>query len=90
MRIIILLLVSFSIFLAGCGSTDSADSTATSNENVKDLIYSYSTGENTEGTAVVNATELLITDESNNQVSHELPEDEFYVSIAPFFSTTHP
>ncbi|MCF3942290.1 CueP family metal-binding protein [Oceanobacillus sp. APA_J-5(13-2)] len=33
--------------------------------------------------------ELIVTDSEENKLTYELPEDEFFVSIAPFINQTH-
>src|SRR5690606_6346024 len=34
--------------------------------------------------------ELIITDSKDKETTYDLPEDEFFVSIAPFVEVTHP
>src|SRR5699024_8934841 len=61
-----------------------------SKEELKALVNDYSVG-NVEGHQVsITSEQLIITDENEEEIVHYLPEDEFFVSIAPFFNETHP
>lgn len=60
-------------------------------EDVKDLVNEYSAGHfSDEKAATITATELIITDQEDNESVYNLPEGEFFVSIAPFLTETHP
>src|SRR5699024_1813652 len=50
----------------------------------------YSTGNSDDVSASITSQELFVTDSESNETSYELPEDEFFVSIAPYVDSTHP
>lgn len=58
--------------------------------NIKQLVHNYSTGNFTNVQASITGTELIVIDDKNNERIYPLPDDEFFVSIAPFISVTHP
>src|SRR5699024_7565991 len=39
--------------------------------------------------ASITSSELMVKDENQEETAYELPEDEFFVSIAPFVNETH-
>lgn len=58
-------------------------------QNIKKLVENYSAENvNNVSSASITSTEFIVTD--NNETTYDLPEDEFFVSIAPFTTTTHP
>lgn len=92
LRVIITLFLSV-FFIVGCSNTNiNNNETKQSPEtnDVKELIAKYSGDFTTEESASVTGTELIITDETGKENSYPLPEDEFFVSIAPFKDITHP
>ncbi|MEI3610520.1 CueP family metal-binding protein [Pseudogracilibacillus sp. SO10305] len=80
------------LFLAACGGGNNENEAtgSLSKEELKALVNDYSVG-NVEGhQASITSEQLIITDENEEEIVHDLPEDEFFVSIAPFFNETHP
>ncbi|WP_157184160.1 CueP family metal-binding protein [Evansella cellulosilytica] len=59
--------------------------------NIKELVHDYSTG-NVGGNEVASITshELIVTDSDQKETIYDLPADEFFVSIAPYVTETHP
>ena len=91
-KIIVIILAVFT-FLPACNAqNDSKElNTNTSIQDVKELVNEYSVGNFTdEETASITSTQLIVTDSKENEFVYDLPEDEFFVSIAPFFNETHP
>lgn len=86
MNVKAILLALFSIaLLAACG-TSSEDA-----DDVRALIDDYSAGEFTDDhQASITSSELIITNEDESEETYDLPDDEFFVSIAPFKNETHP
>ena len=80
MKRLLLPFIFLSIILAGCGSQDATG-------DVKALVDEYSANKEAEA-ASITGSELIIGEEQKER--HELPEDEFFVSIAPFINYTHP
>lgn len=78
-----------SIALAGCGQADSKEDAALETEDIKALVNDYSVGNIKTGSASI-TSEQLIVKEDGEELSYDLPEDEFFVSIAPYAIETHP
>lgn len=74
------------LVLASCGSLTNN----TNQEEVKTLIETYSGHQTAAESASVTGTSLIITEENGEETTYDLPEDEFFVSIAPFKEVTHP
>ncbi|MFK8794573.1 CueP family metal-binding protein [Planococcus plakortidis] len=70
-------------FLAGC-----ADGTALNETEVKELVADLS-GSDEVSAASIDDRELKVKDEGKTTV-YPLPEEEFFVSIAPYETYTHP
>ena len=86
-----------SLLLAGCASNEDSDGagepeTKAANEvqDIKKLVNDYSVGNIEEQTAAINSHQLIVTKSDKSQVTYDLPEDEFFVSIAPYIDQTHP
>lgn len=80
------------IFLAGCGQSNEESADIKSTEDLKEVVNDYSVGEieaTSSHQASITAQELIISD-GDSQAVYDLPEDEFFVSIAPFINETHP
>mgnify|MGYP001272968519 FL=1 len=59
-------------------------------EDIKQYVHEYSVGNFTDVSASISSHELIVTDEDESETTYPLPEDEFFVSIAPFETETHP
>lgn len=90
MRFKVVFLSLFAVMLlAACGSDDSAKETEEPTD-IKEIVNDYSVGTFENETASITSTELIVTDENDEEKVYPLPEDEFFVSIAPFVDETHP
>src|SRR5699024_5422955 len=92
LKITVIILVAFT-FLAACNDQNDLKelNTNASTQDVKELVNEYSNGNFTDDeTASITSTQLIVTDSKDNEAIYELPEDEFFVSIAPFINETHP
>ncbi|KHF38009.1 hypothetical protein LQ50_23975 [Halalkalibacter okhensis] len=72
---------------------NSENNTATNEleaDNIKELVHDYSVGNITNQSASITSHELIITDSDGSQINYDLPEDEFFLSIAPYVNETHP
>src|SRR5690625_2337602 len=59
-------------------------------QDIKKMVQEYSVGNFDEDvSASITSEELIVTD-NNKEATYDLPEDEFFVSIAPFVEVTHP
>ncbi len=87
----ILILIAVVFLLAACGANKpSTDADKLSSDQVKELVHQYSVGEFKDVSASITSDELVVTDKSQNKTVYELPNDQFFVSIAPFVNQTHP
>lgn len=90
MSMTIMLLLS--VLLVAC-SNDRAENSVTeegSTEDIKELVQAYSVGDIEDESASITSTALIVTDSEENEEIYPLPEDEFFVSIAPYIDETHP
>src|SRR5690625_1556849 len=78
------------VLLSFLGNNNGNSSQAMETQDIKDLVQDYSVGNIENETASISSHALIVTDSENKQVTYELPEDEFFVSIAPFIKQTHP
>jgi hypothetical protein len=86
-----ILLVAFSLLLSlmlvACSNEKSDGSEI---KNIKEKVNEYSVGSfHDDVTASITSHELIISDKGK-ETTFDLPSDEFFVSIAPFMTTTHP
>ncbi|MCQ6276297.1 CueP family metal-binding protein [Bacillus sp. V3B] len=59
-------------------------------QNIKELVHDYSVGNIKNESASITSQQLIVTDSGESQLTYDLPEDEFFVSIAPYVEKTHP
>src|SRR5690625_2832841 len=78
-----------SISLVACNSNDSV-SEEINTQDLKELVHEYSIGDIKNETASITSEELIITNSNESETVYSLPEDEFFVSIAPYINETHP
>ena len=93
------------VFLAACGDEKETVSQAIDKkevesetetiskgqtEDVKGLVAEYSANKTTDEKASITSTQLIVTDTNENKITYDLPEDEFFISIAPYVNETHP
>jgi hypothetical protein len=70
---------------------DESDAPKTSEtENIKELVHNYSAGNIEDQSASITSHQLLVTDSDGVELTYDLPEDDFFVSIAPYMDKTHP
>lgn len=84
----IAIILLMSILLAACSGKSASEEL--DSKDVKELVQNYSVGKTTDQTASITSTQLIVTDSSDNESVYDLPEEEFFVSIAPFINETHP
>ncbi|MUG45893.1 CueP family metal-binding protein [Paenibacillus woosongensis] len=80
------------IVLSGCVSQQSENNNGLikSDVDIKQLVSDYSSGNIEDQSASINSMQLIVTNQDNTQLTYALPEDEFFVSIAPYVEQTHP
>jgi hypothetical protein len=75
--------------LIGC-SGESTTQVDHEDINIKELVHEYSVGIKTAPRASITSQQLIVTDKEGNELMYDLPEKEFFVSIAPYVNETHP
>ncbi|SFE74027.1 hypothetical protein SAMN05192532_103319 [Alteribacillus iranensis] len=73
--------------LAAC-SNDDGQAGEELADDIKNIVNDYSTGEAQTASASITSHELIIQS-SEGEATYDLPEDEFFVSIAPYEKETH-
>src|SRR5690625_3725094 len=85
-KLYITLLFGLIIIIASCASENDATDEI---ENVRDLVHYYSTEQFSEDvTASITSHELIVT-KKGEEKNYDLSEEDFFISIAPFKTTTH-
>ena len=82
---IVLALLLF-ILLTACNGISTSDEPV----DIKELVHDYSVGNIENETASITSKQLIVTDSNEEELVYDLPEDDFFVSIAPFINETHP
>lgn len=59
-------------------------------QNIKQLVHDYSVGNMEDQSASITSQQLIVTDSKKNELTYNLPKDDFFVSIAPYVEKTHP
>jgi|SRR5690625_1289009 len=89
--IVIILLMS--VLLIACNEKSTNEEIESKDNepiDVKELVYEYGAGKITDQSASITSTQLIVTDSDDKESVYDLPEEEFFVSIAPFINETHP
>lgn len=84
-----LILILASILLVACSNEEETTKQGET-EDIKELVHTYSVEDIEDETASITSKELIVTSEDETETVYPLPEDEFFVSIAPFINETHP
>lgn len=77
------------LIVVACNVTESK-SNEVATQDIKKIVQDYSTGNFNDVDASITSDELIVTDSNNKETTYELPDDIFFVSIAPFVEATHP
>lgn len=59
-------------------------------QDIKQFVNDYSEDHIKDQSASITSTQLIVKNSDNSQITYDLPEDEFFVSIAPYYKQTHP
>ncbi|WP_188206635.1 CueP family metal-binding protein [Alkalibacillus aidingensis] len=81
------------VMLAACNDNAGEDETILDElegQDIKETVHNYSDGSFDDVSASITSHELIVTDQNDKETAYELPEEEFFVSIAPYVDTTHP
>lgn len=79
-----------SFVLVACNGNEDNAFKENEGKEIKELVSDYSLRNIKDQSASITSHELIATNRDGNQVSYDLPEDEFFVSIAPYIEQTHP
>lgn len=85
----LLFILLIAVFLVACGDKENT-SEGNGTEDIKELVHEYSVGNISDETASITSEELIVTNSDGEEKVYSLPEDEFFVSIAPYINQTHP
>ncbi|WP_031461910.1 CueP family metal-binding protein [Paenibacillus polymyxa] len=58
--------------------------------DIKRLVHDFSAGKATAQSASINSSQLMVTGNDTRPMTYNLPDNEFFVSIAPYVDQTHP
>lgn len=83
-------LVSIAIVLFLLLSVNGENDKTNEVQNIKELVNDYSVGNIRDQSASITSQQLIVTNSDESQLVYGLPEEEFFVSIAPYIEQTHP
>ncbi|WP_307590649.1 CueP family metal-binding protein [Paenibacillus wynnii] len=72
------------------GGTERNEPKALDTQNIKELVQEYTSRTKTAESASITSKELIVTEGDAKSLTYVLPENEFFVSIAPYVDKTHP
>jgi hypothetical protein len=86
-----IVLVAVTLLTACSSDNDSSAPGDKEGKNIKELVNDYSEGNIGNRTASITDQQLIVKDGDSDegQINYALPEDEFFVSIAPYVDETH-
>ncbi|MEK3672721.1 MULTISPECIES: CueP family metal-binding protein [unclassified Paenibacillus] len=70
------------------GSSQPVSQAAT--QDIKQMVSDYSSRALTSQSASITSTQLIVDSGGPNEVTYALPENEFFLSVAPYVQKTHP
>ncbi|MCR2821675.1 CueP family metal-binding protein [Lederbergia panacisoli] len=89
LKLLAVILLLATIVLSACNGKNISEDNKTL--NIKELVHDYSVGNiKNSQSASITSDQLIITNSDESKTIYDLPEDEFFVSIAPFINETHP
>ena len=89
--LVVTLLASMMLVACGDGSKNESSSSKEMDEkDIKQLVDDYSAGNIENESASITSTQLIVTDSNEKKTVYDLPDDSFFVSIAPYVNETHP
>lgn len=83
--IVIVLGTYITVNKAGQENTEQAEMS-----DIPKLVEEISTGRTKPQSASISAAALMVTEADGRKVTYDLPEDQFFLSIAPYVQQTHP
>lgn len=83
---LITLVILLGVLSACTSNTDNIETA----ESVKALVHDYSIGNKDAKNASTTSHQLIVTEDDGSEITYDLPQDEFFISIAPYINETHP
>ena len=81
------------VVLVACGGESTNEESASKvseTQDIKKMVSDYSVGNIENQSASITSQQLIVTESNKNQQVYDLPENDFFVSIAPYINKTHP
>jgi hypothetical protein len=91
-KIYLAILLIFAV-LVGCNNASTNEDVSLKDnevEQIKEMVSDYSLGKVENESASITSQHLIVKKGDGKEVSYDLPEEEFFVSIAPYMNETHP
>lgn len=85
--LLLLMGLLLSVVSVACNNDGSTPKEADA-QDIKEKVHAYSLSTNEDEKASITSHELIVTD-NGKKTTFNLPEDEFFVSIAPYVESTH-
>ncbi|WP_458461224.1 CueP family metal-binding protein [Paenibacillus sp.] len=83
----VVIVIGTYLFASNTGKDEAGTASA---PNIRKLVEDISTGKETPESASITAKQLIVTDQDKHTTTYDLPENEFFLSIAPYVDQTHP
>ena len=81
----LIFMIGLVMMLTACQGESNEESV----QDIKEKVHTYSVDSFDDETASITSHELIVN-ENGSETTYDLPEEEFFVSIAPFVDETHP
>lgn len=65
-------------------------SSQAASQDIKQMVADFSSRILTAESASITSTQLIVDSGGSNEAVYGLPEDEFFLSVAPYVQNTHP
>lgn len=92
LKVIAVILLT-TVVLGACNGESSNDDNSRIDmemQNIKELVNEYSGDKTKDESASITSNQLILTDKEGKESAYALPEEEFFVSVAPYINETHP
>jgi hypothetical protein len=73
----------------GGNTNEEGASGVNTTQDIKKLVSEYSVGNKENQSASITSQQLIVTESNKSQLVYALPENDFFVSIAPYINKTH-
>ncbi|OAB44730.1 CueP family metal-binding protein [Paenibacillus glacialis] len=72
------------------GTIEKDSATKIDAQSIKKMVHEYSTDILTAKSASITSKQLIVTENDEKSSTYDLPDNEFFLSIAPYVDQTHP